>query len=40
MFEALSLRSQKEQNTPRTTAVGLLDDVAAMLRTYRRYSGE
>ncbi len=40
IFEALSLRSQKDENTPRTSGLGLLDDVAAMLRTYRRYSGE
>ncbi|WP_193214935.1 hypothetical protein [Luteolibacter marinus] len=39
LFSAVSFRSQSDDG-PRTTGLGLLDDVAYVLRSYRRFSGE
>jgi hypothetical protein len=39
LFEAVSLRSQEQDNTPKTAGLTLLPDVVEVLRPYRRFAG-
>ena len=40
LFNAVSLRAQKDESEPRTAALGLLDHVAEILNPHRRFGGE